>query len=145
MRTDTILLVDDSPDDVTLTVWAFRKCGILSEIVVAGHGVEALELLLPSDGNPPLRPAIVLLDINMPMLSGLEVLRQLRAAPTTRLMPIIMLTSSLHDNDIERSYDYGANSYLQKPVDAEEFVPMAKALGLYWLQLNQAIPSQVQH
>jgi two-component system response regulator len=137
MRNDAILLVDDSPDDAILTVWAFRKCGIINEIVVAGDGAEALELLLPADGIPPLSPAIVLLDINMPKLGGLDVLRRLRAAQPTKTLPIIMLTSSIHDQDIKQSYACGANSYLQKPINVEEFLPMAKALAVYWLQMNQ--------
>jgi two-component system, response regulator len=137
MRSDVILLVDDSAEDVELTVWAFRQSDITNEIVVARDGVEALDLLLPGTGAVPLQPAIVLLDINMPRLGGLAVLQQLRADAFTKTLPVIMLTSSLHDRDIDESYGSGANSYVQKPVDSDEFLQTARALGVYWLNLNQ--------
>ena len=108
-----ILLVDDNRDDVTLTLWAFRKSGFSNEIVVARDGAEALDLLLPTNGRRALRPAIVLLDINMPKIGGLEVLRLLRDEPSTKSLPDIMLTSSVGDEDVGQSYDCGANSYLQ--------------------------------
>ena len=141
MQTQTILLVDDNPDDVYLTVHAFRQNKIPNEIIVARDGVEALGLLLPRDGTPPVRPVIVLLDINMPRMSGLEVLAQLRADPSTRSLPVIMLTTSTEDRDIAESYAGGANSYVPKPVATEEFLEAAKTLGVYWLGLNiQASP-----
>jgi two-component system response regulator len=143
MCTDEILLVEDNPDDVTLTMWAFRKCGVTNNVVVAGDGAAALELLLPTDGRAPLYPAIVLLDINMPKIGGLEVLRRLRADPSTHALPIIMLTSSIHDQDIAESYDSGANSYLQKPVNSQEFLTAARTMGVYWLQLNRPHPAGV--
>jgi two-component system, response regulator len=134
---DVILLVDDNSDDVTLTVWAFRKSGIKSEIIVAGDGQAAVDLLLPTDGSVGMRPTIVLLDINMPRMSGPEALKLLRADPATKSLPVIMLTSSLDDRDIIRSYDLGANSYVQKPVGSTEFLEAAKALGVYWLGVNK--------
>ena len=137
MSSDVILLVDDNKDDVTLTLWAFRKSGISNEIIVASDGREAVDLLIPGDGGTPLRPAIVLLDINMPRMSGPEALKLLRADPSTKLLPVIMLTSSVDDRDIIQSYDLGANSYVQKPVESAEFLQAAKALGVYWLGVNK--------
>jgi two-component system, response regulator len=142
MHANVILLVDDSADDVTLTLRAFGKSGIRNEIIVARDGVEALELLLPTGGQAPLRPAIVLMDINMPRMNGLETLQTLRADPSTRTLPIIMLTSSVQDRDIIESYDCGANSYIQKPVDSAEFHVAARALGVYWLGMNRRRPEQ---
>ena len=132
-----ILLVDDSADDVFLTVHALRASDIGNEIVVAHDGVEALDLLLPEEGREPLRPAIVLLDINMPHLGGMEVLSALRTDPRTRALPVIVLTSSTQDQDMLTSYHLGANSYVPKPVDSEEFLHAAKALGVYWLGINR--------
>jgi two-component system response regulator len=141
MRTDAILLVDDNPDDVYLTLHAFRQNNILNEILVAHDGVEALDLLLPTGPDRPVRPAIVLLDINMPRMGGLEVLKRLRSDPRTRSLPVIMLTTSTEDRDIAESYDGGANSYVAKPVTSEQFLEAAKTLGVYWLGLNiQARP-----
>lgn len=136
MRTDSIVLVDDNPDDVYLTIHAFRQNNIHNEIIVAQDGVEALDLLLPTDGGPALRPAIVLLDINMPRMGGLEVLTRLRADPRTRALPVIMLTTSTEDRDIAASYNSGANSYIPKPVTSEAFLLSARTLGVYWLDLN---------
>jgi two-component system, response regulator len=132
-----ILLVDDSADDVYLTVHALRANDIGNEIVVARDGVEALALLLPEDGREPLRPAIILLDINMPRIGGMEVLSTLRADPRTRGLPVIVLTSSTQDQDMAASYHLGANSYVPKPVTTEEFLAAAKALGVYWLDINR--------
>ena len=136
MRNGMILLVDDNPDDVYLTVHAFRQNKIDNEIVVAQDGVEAVDLLLPGDGTAPLRPQIVLLDINMPRMGGLEVLSRLRADSRTRALPVIMLTTSTEDRDIAESYLNGANSYVPKPVTSAEFLAAAKTLGIYWLDLN---------
>jgi two-component system response regulator len=143
MLNDAILLVDDNPDDVYLTVQAFRKSGITNQIIVAEDGVEALELLQPNAGGTPLRPAIVLLDINMPRMGGLEVLARLRADPLTRSLAVIMLTTSTEDRDIVESYDHGANSYVRKPVTTSEFVEAARALGVYWLGVNIPAPHPV--
>jgi two-component system response regulator len=135
--TNVILLVDDNADDVTLTLWAFGKSGIRNEIVVARDGVEAMDLLLPADDRPPLRPAVVLMDINMPRMNGLETLQKLRSTSATQSLPVIMLTSSLQDRDIIESYNCGANSYIPKPVDSSEFLHAATALGVYWLGINR--------
>jgi two-component system response regulator len=136
MQNNQILLVDDNPDDVYLTIDAFRKTELINEIIVAKDGVEAIDLLLPADGKPGLRPAIVLLDINMPRMGGLEVLSRLRADQRTRALPVIMLTSSAEDRDVLDSYQSGANSYVQKPVTSAEFLAAAKILGIYWLGMN---------
>lgn len=136
MRTDSIVLVDDNTDDVFLTIHAFRQNNIHNEIIVAQDGVEALDLLLPPDDGPVQRPAIVLLDINMPRMGGLEVLTRLRADHRTRALPVIMLTTSTEDRDIAESYNSGANSYIPKPVTSEAFLLSARTLGVYWLDLN---------
>ena len=139
MRSKTMLLVEDNPDDVELTLRAFAKHGIANQIVVARDGREALELLHGSDPNaePVLVPEVVLLDLNLPLLTGHEVLRRLRADPRTRCIPVVVLTSSQEDKDIVASYDLGANSFVQKPVDFLEFVDASRQLGLYWLLLNR--------
>jgi two-component system response regulator len=136
-----ILLVEDREDDIVLTTRAFRRAGIDNEIVVARDGVEALALLLPQDGSTQLLPAIVLLDLNMPRLGGLDVLQRLRAEPTTRLLPVIILTTSTEESDIIDGYGFGANGYVRKPVTSEEFVKAAAALGVYWLSYNIARPT----
>jgi two-component system response regulator len=136
MRTEAILLVDDNPDDVYLTIHAFRQNDIVNEIIVANDGVEALQKLLPTDGSVPVLPAIVLLDINMPRMGGLEVLIRIRADPRTRSLPVIMLTTSTEDHDIAESYSGGANSYVAKPVTSDQFLEAARTLGVYWLGLN---------
>jgi two-component system response regulator len=143
MLSEAILLVDDNPDDVYLTMQAFRKSDITNQIIVAEDGVEAIDLLLPSNGAAPLRPAIVLLDINMPRMGGLEVLARLRADRLTKMLPVIMLTTSAEDRDILESYDSGANSYVRKPVTTSEFVEAARTLGVYWLGVNIPAPHPV--
>ena len=141
-----ILLVEDNADDVFLTLHAFQVTHIRNEIVVASDGVEALELLLPEDGREPLRPAIVLLDINMPRLGGMEVLSVLRADSRTQSLPVIVLTSSQEDEDVAESYHLGANSYVRKPVSSEEFLHVAQLLGVYWLDVNrQADQNAAEH
>ena len=139
-----ILLVEDNPDDVALTLRAFRRQRIVNEVVVAKDGVAALDYLLargPHAGrNPRDLPAVVLLDLKLPKLDGLELLKQLRANPLTRLLRIVVLTSSKEDQDILQSYDLGADSYIRKPVDFEKFVEAVGQLGLYWLLLNEAAP-----
>ena len=144
MQTDAILLVDDNSDDVLLTLRAFKKHNFMNEIVVAGDGSQALELLLPTDGSAPLRPAIVLLDLNMPKLGGLEVLRRLRAAALTRMLPVVMLTTSGEESDIARSYECGANSFVRKALTYSEFLDTAKILGDYWLGVNEQPPGRDQ-
>jgi two-component system response regulator len=139
MQTEAILLVDDNPDDVTLTLRAFKKNNIKNKIIVANDGLAALDLLLPPDDATPLRPAIVLLDLNMPRMNGLEVLRRMRSDTLTQLLPVIVLTTSNEDRDIAESYRFGANSFVRKPVTFQEFLEAAKILGLYWLSINQQV------
>lgn len=133
-----ILLVEDNPDDVDLTLMAFGKSNIYNEVRVARDGEEALQMLLGREGEePPKMPAVVLLDLNMPKVNGLEVLREIRNTERTRRLPVVILTSSSEEKDIVRGYDLGANSYIRKPVDFGKFVDAVKQLGLYWLVLNE--------
>ncbi|HET6603016.1 MAG TPA: response regulator [Xanthomonadaceae bacterium] len=137
MNDKSILLVEDNPDDALLTQRAFRRNHIANEIVLARDGVEALELLF-ADGAE--LPAVVLLDLKLPRLDGLEVLRRIRADPRTALLPVVILTSSREEQDVVGSYRLGANSYVRKPVDFDQFVAAAQQLGLYWLLFNEAPP-----
>src|SRR5215468_2990807 len=140
-RSKTIVLVDDSPDDVELTIRAFRRNGIANEVIVASDGEEALDYLFATGkfkGRQPAdNPTLVLLDLKLPKLMGLDVLKQIRADPRTRRLPVVILTSSNEDRDIIQSYDLGANSFVRKPVDFAQFVEAARQLGLYWLVLNE--------
>jgi two-component system response regulator len=144
MDTRPILLVEDNPDDVALTLRAFRRQRIVNEVVVAKDGVEALDYLFGTGAHagrdPRQLPAVVLLDLKLPKLDGLDVLRRVRQSPATRLLRIIVLTSSKEEQDILQSYDLGAHSYIRKPVDFEKFVEAVGQLGLYWLLLNEAVP-----
>ncbi|MGE5393143.1 MAG: response regulator [Candidatus Saccharibacteria bacterium] len=137
-----ILLVEDNPDDELLTLMAFKDNNITNEVVVAHDGVEALEFLFGKEGDaqPDMEslPQVILLDINLPKVNGLEVLQQIRSHPRTRLLPVVILTSSKEEVDIIKSYRLGANSYVRKPVDFEQFSEAIKQLGLYWLSLNEA-------
>jgi two-component system response regulator len=141
---DEILLVEDNPDDVELTLRAFRKSKIANEIVVARDGVEALDYLFATGqhagrDNSSL-PQLVLLDLKLPRLDGLQVLERIRANGKTRLLPVVILTSSTEQPDLVSGYSLGANSYIRKPVDFQEFVVAVRRLGLYWLLLNQPPP-----
>jgi two-component system response regulator len=137
MTGSLIALVEDNPDDEALTMRALKKRGIANEIVVLRDGVEALAFLL--DPNQPL-PNLVLLDLKLPRLNGLEVLQRLRAEPRTQMLPIVILTSSNEERDLIEGYRLGANSYIRKPVDFEQFSEAVHQLGLYWLVLNQRPP-----
>jgi len=143
-RSNIILLVEDNADDVELTLRAFRKSKILNEIVVVSDGVEALDYLFGTGahaGRDPKRvPEVVLLDLKLPKIGGLEVLRRLRAEEQTRRIPVVVLTSSNEERDVLSSYDLGANSFVRKPVDFAQFVEAAQQLGLYWLVMNQPPP-----
>lgn len=144
-RANIILLVEDNPDDAELTLRAFKKSKILNEVVVVRDGIEALDFLFATGAHagrePKLMPAVVLLDLNLPKLGGLEVLRRLRADERTRRIPVVVLTSSNEERDILSSYDLGANSFVRKPVDFAQFIEAARQLGLYWLVMNEAPPS----
>ncbi len=131
-----VLLVEDNPDDIALTVRAFKKSGILNDLVIAKDGEEALALLFSDRALPEL----VLLDLKLPKVDGLEVLRRLRREEKTRLLPVVILTSSREEKDLMEGYTLGANSYIQKPVDFEQFVEACHQLSLYWLVLNVPPP-----
>ncbi len=134
-----ILLVEDNPDDVDLTIMALEKSNILNKVKVARNGEEALDMLHGLNGvEPQALPAVVLLDLNMPKINGLEVLKEIRSNERTRRLPVVILTSSREEQDIIRGYDLGANSYIRKPVDFENFVSAVRQLGLYWLVLNES-------
>lgn len=145
MQHRVILLVEDNPSDVDLTRRALRQARITNELVVASDGQEALELLFGTGahaGAPaPLQPAVILLDLKLPKVDGLEVLQRLRADDRTRRLPVVILTSSNEQEDLARSYDTGANSYIRKPVDFIQFAEAVKHLGMYWLVLNEPPPA----
>ncbi|HEX5201751.1 response regulator [Paractinoplanes rhizophilus] len=134
-----ILLVEDNPDDALLTVRAFTKNGIRNEVVVATDGEQALLRLLPAQGEA-LRPALVLLDIKLPKIDGLEVLQRLREDERTENVPVVVLTTSNEERDIAASYKLGANSFVRKPVVFEKFLSAVNALGVYWLIVNEPAP-----
>lgn len=134
-----ILLVEDNPDDEALTLRALAKNKIQNEVVVARDGAEALDWLFGDDRLG--RPAVVLLDLKLPKVDGIEVLRRIRAAPATRTTPVVILTSSKEDQDLIAGYELGANSYIRKPVDFVQFTEAVRQLGLYWLILNEAPPA----
>ena len=139
-----ILLVEDNPDDVELTLRAFAKNHISNEIIVARDGIEALDFLFGTgayagrDLSIPIQ--LVLLDLKLPRLDGLEVLERLRADERTRLLPVVILTSSREEGDLVKGYALGANSYIRKPVDFSQFLEAIRQLGLYWLVLNEPPP-----
>jgi two-component system response regulator len=139
MSQGPILLVEDNPDDVLLTRRAFGKNHISNEMVVATDGEQALRLLLPAHGEA-IHPALVLLDIKLPKIDGLEVLRQVRSDDRTQALPVVVLTTSNEERDIVDSYRLGANSFVRKPVVFEEFVRAVNVLGVYWLLVNQPAP-----
>ena len=140
MKGKTILLVEDNPDDVKLTMRALNKGNILNEVIVAEDGVEALDYLFGTGkfaGRDTGLPQVVLLDIKMPRMDGLEVLHRIRADERTKLLPVVVLTTSSEDKDRIESYKLGANSYVRKPVDFNQFADAVRQLGLYWLVLNE--------
>ena len=147
MRDKIILLVEDNPDDELLTLRALRKNNVLNEVVVARDGVEALDYLFGTGGysgrDTAVMPQLILLDLKLPKIDGLEVLKRLRADERTRLLPVVILTSSREEQDMLDGYGLGANSYVRKPVNFEQFVQAIEQLKLYWLILNEAPPAAV--
>jgi two-component system response regulator len=135
MAEKMILLVEDNDDDAELTLRAISKHGLASKVIRARDGIEALELL---HGPNPIKPDLALVDLNMPRLDGIGLVRKVRAQASTRSLPMVILTSSNEDRDVIESYRLGANSYVRKPVDFVQFSDAVKALGLYWLELNIA-------
>jgi len=145
MSERVILLVEDNPSDEELTLRALKKSNILNRVVVVRDGAEALDYLF-ARGAHASRPAdevpqVILLDLKLPKIDGLEVLRALRADERTKLLPVVVLTSSIQEQDIVTSYGLGANSYVRKPVDFTQFVEAVRQLGLYWLVINQPVPT----
>ncbi|MBI4249256.1 MAG: response regulator [Elusimicrobia bacterium] len=140
----TILLVEDNPNDAALTLRALKKNKILNEVQIVQDGAEALDYLLcqgkHAGRDPGAMPSVVLLDLKLPKLSGLEVLQRLRAAERTKLLPVVILTSSKEEQDLINGYKFGANSYIRKPVDFTKFTEAVQQLGLYWLVLNEPPP-----
>jgi two-component system response regulator len=142
MKNKVILLVEDNPDDEALAVRALKKSNIVNEIVVARDGVEALNYLFGegtgAERGTRVMPQVILLDLKLPKIDGLGVLRRLRADDRTKLLPVVILTSSNEEQDRLESYSLGANSYVRKPVDFDQFAEAARQLGLYWLVLNES-------
>jgi two-component system response regulator len=138
-----ILLVEDNPDDIALTVRALKKNNIANPVLLARDGAEALEHLFPDKSaqrEPEGAVALVLLDLKLPKVDGLEVLRRIRSDPSTKLLPVVILTSSREEQDLLTGYSLGANSYVRKPVDFDNFLEAVRQLGLYWLVLNEPPP-----
>ena len=141
METKTILLIEDNPDDEELTLLAFRKNNFTNPIVVARDGAEAIEILFGETARTHPLPFLVLLDLKLPKVDGLEVLQRIRSDERTRLLPVVVLTSSKEESDILASYSLGCNSYVRKPVSFPEFVEATRQLGFYWLLLNENPPA----
>jgi CheY-like chemotaxis protein len=142
-----LLLVEDNPTDEKLTIRAFKRSGIANEVVVVRDGTEALDYLFGTGKyqgrDTSMLPTVVLLDLKLPRIDGLEVLRRIRADDRTKCLPVVILTASKEHEDIVRSYALGANAYVRKPVDFGEFAEAAKTLGLFWLLLNEPLPARV--
>jgi two-component system response regulator len=140
-----ILLVEDNLDDEALTIRALKRNNILNEVIVARDGAEAVDILFGTKNDPdkkePVLPQLILLDLNLPKISGLEVLKQIRANEKTRMLPVVVLTTSSEDRDRMESYKLGVNSYIRKPVDFKQFSDAILQVGLYWLVLNEGPPN----
>jgi two-component system response regulator len=145
MKEKIILLVEDNPKDEALTLRAFKHSSVANKVEVARDGVEALDYLFNTgtraNGNAAELPTVVLLDLKLPKLDGLEVLKRIRRHERTKLLPVVLLTSSNEEEDRIKGYDLGANSFVRKPVDFNEFAAAVRELGLYWLVLNESVPS----
>ena len=145
MHNKVILLVEDNPRDEALTLRALKKSNIVNDVVVARDGVEALDYFFGTGkhaDDPPMMPQLVLLDLKLPKVDGLEVLRKIRENEVTRHLPVVIFTSSSEEEDMIKSYDLGANSYVRKPVESRQFAEATSQLGLYWLVLNQMVPAE---
>jgi len=145
MDNKVILLVEDNPRDEALTLRALRKSNIVNDVVVARDGVEALNYFFGDDvdlDEAKMMPQLVLLDLKLPKVDGLEVLRRLRSDERTRRLPVVVFTSSSEEEDVINSYSLGANSYVRKPIEFEQFLEATRQLGLYWLVLNQSAPAE---
>jgi len=144
MEHKMILLVEDNPDDEALTIRALKKNNIGNKVIVVRDGAEALDFLFfrgtYAERDPRDTPQVILLDLKLPKVDGLEVLRRIRADERTRVLPVVILTSSSEEQDLIKGYSLGANSYVRKPVDFSQFVEAVRQLGLYWLVLNEAPP-----
>jgi len=143
MKNKVIVLVEDNPRDEALTLRALKASNILNEVIVLRDGVEALDYLLAIgayEGRDVVTPQLVLLDLKLPKIDGLQVLQSLRADERTRRLPVVVFTSSSEEEDMIRSYDLGANSYVRKPVDFGQFSDATRRLGIYWLLLNESVP-----
>jgi len=143
MNSKTILLVEDNQSDIDLTIRAFERAHILNELVVAEDGQEALDILIGNESQKDNRdlPALVLLDINLPKVDGIEVLRAIRQNRLTHNQLVVVLTSSIEERDMKQAYDLGANSYVRKPVDFHQFSTVIQSLGNYWLTINETPPA----
>jgi two-component system, response regulator len=148
MKEKIILLVEDNPDDVELTIRAFKKNNISNKVIVANDGVEALDYLfgtgVHAGRNLKDLPVVILLDLKLPKIDGMEVLRRIRQDERTKLIPVVILTSSSEEKDVINGYSLGANSYIRKPVEFNQFVEAMRYLGLYWLLWNEAPPAGKQ-
>ncbi|MDQ2835019.1 MAG: response regulator [Acidobacteriota bacterium] len=136
--TKLILLVEDDPDHELLTIRALKKSNIANDVHVARDGEEAIEILF---GENAIRPQVILLDLKLPKVDGLEVLRRIRESDATRMLPVVILTSSDEERDVVRSYKLGVNSYIRKPVSFDDFAEATRQLGMYWLVLNECPPT----
>jgi two-component system response regulator len=141
MHRSPILLVEDNPDDEALTRRAFDRSGIANDLTVVRDGQEALDYLFGNGVPPEVIPALILLDLKLPKVDGLEVLKQIRTHEWTKLIPVVILTSSREETDLVAGYGNGANSYVRKPVDFKDFAESVRQLGLYWLVVNEAPPA----
>jgi CheY-like chemotaxis protein len=146
MEYKTILLIEDNPDDIELTIRAFKKNNLKNEITIIKDGEKALDYINCtgefSSRDKNKQPAIILLDLKLPKVDGIEILKHIKANPKMRIIPVIILTSSLEEKDIENGYSFGANSYIRKPVDFNKFQEAVQHLGLYWLLLNE-LPKEI--
>ncbi len=144
MNHQPIMLIEDNPDDRDLTIRALKKNNILNPVTVASNGAEALTVLLGDHNSDQASPALILLDLKLPKVDGLEVLRRIRADQRTRVVPVVVLTSSKEEEDLSMAYDLGANGYVRKPVTFSEFAEAIRAVGLFWLLLNQPPPDPMR-